>query len=175
MKALLPMEVIEGKIFLIRGQKVMMDRDLAGLYGVATKVLNQAVKRNMKRFPKDFMFQLTPSEKNELVTNCDRFKPLKHSTSTPFAFTEQGVAMLSSVLNSEQAIEVNIAIMRVFVKLREMISTNKELAHKFDQLERKIEKHDEEIKLIFDAIRQLMIPPEPKRRRIGFHRDKEDI
>jgi hypothetical protein len=173
MKALLPMEVIEGKIFLIRGQKVMMDRDLAGLYGVATKVLNQAVKRNIKRFPDDFMFKLTQSEKNELVTNCDRFKPLKHSTSAPFAFTEQGVAMLSSVLNSERAIEVNIAIMRVFVKLREMIATNKGLAHKFDQLERKIEKHDEEIKLIFDAIRQLMIPPEPKRKRIGFLREKE--
>lgn len=173
MKALLPMEVIEDKIFLIRGQKAMMDRDLAGLYGVATKVLNQAVKRNLKRFPKDFMFQLTPSEKNELVTNCDRFKTLKHSTSTPFAFTEQGVAMLSSVLNSERAIEVNIAIMRVFVKIREMIATNKELAHKLNQLERKYEKHDEEIKLIFDAIRQLMIPPGPKRKRIGFLREGE--
>ena len=166
--SIIPLENIESRIFLIRGQKVMLDRDLAGLYGVATKVLNQAVKRNTKRFPDDFMFKLTPSEKNELVTNCDRFKILKHSTSTPFAFTEQGVAMLSSVLNSERAVQVNIAIMRAFVKLREMLSTNKELAHKLEQLERKIEKHDEEIKLIFDAIRQLMAPPEPKKRKIGF-------
>lgn len=173
MKALLPMEVVEEKIFLIRGHRVMLDRDLAGLYGVETKVLNQAVKRNMKRFPKDFMFQLTPSEKSELVTNCDRFKTLKHSTSTPFAFTGQGVAMLSSILNSDRAIEVNIAIMRVFVKLREMIATNKDLAHKLDQHERKIERHDEEIRLIFDAIRQLMTPPEPKRKRIGFLQEKE--
>lgn len=173
MKALLPTEVVEGKIFLIRSHRVMLDRDLAGLYGVETKVLNQAVKRNMKRFPKDFMFQVTPSEKSELVTNCDRFKTLKHSTSTPFAFTEQGVAMLSSILNSERAIEVNIAIMRVFVKLRAMVATNKDLAHKLDQLERKIEKHDEEIRLIFDAIRQLMTPPEPKCKRIGFLQEKE--
>lgn len=171
MDALIPMEVVERKIFLVRGQKVMIDRDLAELYMVATKVLNQAVKRNIKRFPEDFMFTLTLSEKNELVTICDRFRTLKHSTVTPYAFTEQGVAMLSSVLNSERAVQVNIAIMRAFVKLREMIYTNKELAHKLEQIERKIEKHDEEIKLIFNAIRQLMTPPETKKVKIGFRKE----
>lgn len=168
MKELVPIEVIEGKILLIRGQKVMMDRDLAGLYGVTTKVLNQAVKRNFKRFPGDFMFKLTQTEKNELVTNCDRFKALKHSTVTPYAFTEQGVAMLSSVLNSERAVHVNIAIMRVFVKLREMIASNKELAKRLDKLEKK---YDAQFKVVFDAIRELMTPPEPKHRRIGFLRE----
>ncbi len=162
------LENVESRIFLIRGQKVMLDRDLAGLYGVATKVLNQAVKRNIKRFPDDFMFKLTPSEKNELVTICDRFITLKHSIVAPYAFTEQGVAMLSSVLNSERAVQVNIAIMRAFVKLREILSTHKELAYKLAELEQKIEKHDEEIKAIFDAIRQLTAPPEPREKKIGF-------
>lgn len=174
MKAMIPIEAIEQKIFTIRNQKVMLDRDLARLYGVATKVLNQAVKRNIKRFPEDFMFKLVKSEKNELVTNCDRFKTLKHSTVTPYAFTEQGVAMLSSVLNSERAIQVNIAIMRAFVKLREILSTHKELAHKLIQLERKIEKHDDEIKLIFEAIRQLMAPPQKSKKKIGFRREGSD-
>lgn len=108
MKELIVHEAIDQKIFTIRSQKVMLDKDLAGLYGVATKVLNQAVKRNLERFPEDFMFKLTESEKDELVTNCDWFKTLKHSTVTPYAFTEQGVSMRSSVLNSERAIEVNI-------------------------------------------------------------------
>ena len=165
MEALVPVEVIEGKILLICGQKVMMDRDLAGLYGVATKVLNQAVKRNFKRFPGDFMFKLTVPEKNELVTNCDRFRTLKHSTATPYAFTEQGVAMLSSVLNSERAVHVNIEIMRAFVKLREMLAAHKDLARKLDQMEKK---YDAQFKVVFDAIRQLMTPPEPKRKKIGF-------
>jgi len=164
----MPQEIIEKKIFLIRGQKVMLDRDLAKLYDVSTKVLNQAVKRNIKRFPEDFMFRLTTIEKNELVTNCDRFKILKHSSVTPHAFTEQGVAMLSSVLRSNRAIQVNIAIMRVFVKLRQILSTHKELAHKLTGLERKIEKHDTEIKTIFEAIRQLMSPPKRPKRLIGF-------
>lgn len=172
MKELISHKAIEQKIFNIRNQKVMLDRDLAELYRVATKVLNQAVKRNIKRFPDDFMFKLTQPEKNELVTNCDRFKTLKHSTVTPYAFTEQGVAMLSTVLNSERAIQVNIAIMRAFVKLREILSTHKELAHKLSQLERKIEKHDDEIKLIFEAIRQLMSPDVPKKGKIGFRREK---
>jgi phage regulator Rha-like protein len=172
-KELIPHEAIEQRIFNIRGQKVILDRDLAGLYGVATKVLNQAVKRNIKRFPEDFMLKLTYSEKNELVTNCDRFRTLKYSTVTPYAFTEQGVAMLSSVLNSERAVQVNIAIMRAFVKLREMLSTHKELAHKLNTLERKIGKHDEDIKLIFEAIHQLMAPPKKSTRKIGFKREKE--
>lgn len=173
MRELIAHETIEQRIFSIRRQKVMLDRDLARLYGVATKVLNQAVKRNIKRFPEDFMFKLAQTEKDELVTICDRFKTLKHSTVTPYAFAEQGVAMLSSVLNSDRAIQVNIAIMRAFVKLRELLSTHKELAHKLTQLERKIEKHDEEIKLIFDAIRQLMSPPISKKKKIGFQREKE--
>ncbi|MEW6417321.1 MAG: ORF6N domain-containing protein [Nitrospirota bacterium] len=173
MKELIPHESIEQRIFNIRGQKVMLDRDLAGLYGVATKVLNQAIRRNIKRFPDDFMFKLTQPEKNELVTNCDRFRTLKHSTVTPYAFTEQGVAMLSTVLNSERAIQVNIAIMRTFVKLRQLSYTHKEFAHKLNELERKMGKHDEDIKVIFEAIRQLMAPPEKPRKRIGFKREIE--
>jgi hypothetical protein len=165
-------EAVERKIYLIRGRKVMLDRDLAELYKVSTKVLNQAVKRNTKRFPPDFMFRLTDEEKNELVTNCDRFSALKHSTVTPNVFTEHGILMLSSVLNSEHAIQVNIAIMRVFVKLREVISGYKELAVKLNELERKIEKHDNEIKAIFDAIRQLMLAEEKPKRKIGFHENQ---
>ena len=158
-------ESIEQRILLIRSKKVMLDRDLAALYGVETKVLNQAVKRNEKRFPPDFIFQLTKEEKVELVTNCDRFQKLKHSTVLPRAFTEQGVAMLSSVLKSERAIEVNIAIMRAFVRLRQMLSANKDLERRFDALE---ERYDEQFKVIFDAIRALMEPPEKSRKKIGF-------
>jgi hypothetical protein len=162
-------EVIEQKIYIIRGHRVMIDTDLAQLYAVKTKRLNEQVKRNVKRFPADFMFQLTKKEKYELVANCDQFKQLKHSTVAPYAFTEQGVAMLSSVINSERAIQVNIAIMRAFVKLRRILSTNKELAHKLSQLEQRIENHDTEIHAIFEAIRQLMTPPDKPKRRIGFH------
>ena len=122
MTKLIPVEKITDKILFLRNEKVLLDRDLANLYGVSTRALNQAVKRNARRFPHDFMFQLTKKEKDELVTNCDRFKPLKHSSVSPRAFTEQGVAMLSSVLNSQRAIEVNIAIMRAFVHLRKMIA-----------------------------------------------------
>ena len=147
----------------------MFDRDLAGLYGVSTKRLNEQVRRNIKRFPRDFMFQLTEEEKKEVVAICDHLQILKFSAYLPCVFTEQGVAMLSSVLNSKKAIQVNIVIMRAFVKLRQILSTNKELAHKLDELERKIEKHDEEISSIFEAIRQLMTPPMTKRRVItGF-------
>lgn len=163
----MPQEVIENKIFLVRGKKVMFDRDLAVLYGVETKFLNRAVKRNIERFPEDFMFQLS---KEELASLRFHF-----GTSTrggrrylPYAFTENGVAMLSSVLNSERAIHVNIQIMRTFTKLREMLATHKELAHKLAELERKIERHDDEIKAVFDAIRGLMTPPEPKKKKIGF-------
>jgi hypothetical protein len=170
---LVPRKSIESNILIIRGKKVMMDRDLAKLYGVPTKALNQAVKRNKGRFPPDFMFELNKSGKNELVTNCDRFKTLKHSTSFPYAFTEPGVAMLSSVLNSEVAIHVNIQIIRTFIRLREMISTHKELAQKLNQLERRMEKKDEEISAIFEVIRELMTSPEPPekpRKKIGFRR-----
>lgn len=174
MQTIVPIEVIEGKILLIRGQKVMLDRDLADLYGVATKVLLQAVKRNITRFPEDFMFQLNYQEvaalRSQIVTSKTGRGGHRYQ---PYVFSEQGVAMLSSVLNSERAIQVNIAIMRAFVKLKEMLSTNKELAHKLEQLEQKMEKHDGEIKLIFDAIRQLMIPAETTKKKIGFKREKE--
>jgi hypothetical protein len=161
-------EAIEQKIFLIRGQKVMLDKDLAELYGVKTKRLNEQVKRNNRRFPEDFMFQLTKEEKEELVANCDRFKALKHSTINPYAFTEQGVAMLSSVLKSDRAILVNIQIMRVFTRLRQMLATHKELAHKLHELEQKFAQHDREIAIIFEAIRQLMAPSANPRKKIGF-------
>jgi hypothetical protein len=164
----IPVEKIERSIFLIRGQRVMLDRDLAYLYGVPTKVLNQAVKRNERRFPSDFMFRLTKEEKNELVTNCDRLARLKHSSALPSVFTEQGVAMLSSVLNTERAIEVNILIMRAFVRLREAMASGKEFARRLEELERRIASHDENIRTLFQAIRQLMAPPAPGRNKIGF-------
>ena len=135
MTKLIPVETITNKILFLRNEKVLLDRDLAELYGVSTKALNQAVKRNARRFPRDFMFRLTKKEKDELVTICDRFQRLKHSAVSPRAFTEQGVAMLSSVLNSQRAIDVNIAIMRAFVHLRKMIASHKELAKKLKALE----------------------------------------
>lgn len=164
----IPIERIEQAILLIRGQKVMLDADLAVLYSVPTKALNQAVKRNERRFPRDFMFRLTKEEKGELVTNCDRFDPLKHSSALPRAFTEQGVAMLSSVLNSDRAIRVNIQIMRVFVRMREMVATHKELARRLSEMEEHLKDHDEQIQAIFEAIQQLVAPPERPRKKIGF-------
>jgi hypothetical protein len=164
-----PEEIITNKILFVGGKKVMLDRDLAELYGVTTKALNQAVARNVTRFPEDFMFRLVKREIDELVTNCDRFKLLKHSSSLPYVFTEQGVAMLSGVLNSKRAIEVNIAIMRVFVRLRQVISENKELLKKINQMERKLGKHDEEIQVIFDVIKRLMSVPQKGKKKIGFH------
>ena len=169
MDPIVPNEVIERKILWIREQKVMLDTDLAALYDVPTKALNQAVKRNLKRFPVDFMFQLTQEEKMELVTKCDRFQKLKHSIVLPRAFTEQGVAMLSTVLNSDRAIEVNIAIMRVFVRLRQMLATHKDLAAKLAELENWLKDHDEQILAIFEAMRVLMIPPETPKKTIGFN------
>lgn len=149
---IIPTETIENKILPIRGQKVMIDRDLALLYGVVTKVLNQAVKRNKKRFPDDFMFQLSKTETNVLVTNCDRFKTLKYSSSLPYVFTEQGVAMLSSVLKSEKAILVNIAIMRTFVNIRKFTSTYEGLAMKIAEMEKK---YDRKIFKIFEILNEL--------------------
>ena len=162
---IVPTERIENRILLLRGQRVMLDRDLAELYGVSTKVLNQAVKRNSERFPTDFMFILTKSEKDELVTNCDRLGTLKHSTSLPYAFTEQGVAMLSSILKSKRAIQVNIQIMKTFVQLRRMYLNNKELADKINELEKK---YDKQFKLVFDALRALITTESPSKRKIGF-------
>ncbi|RJQ13807.1 MAG: ORF6N domain-containing protein [Nitrospiraceae bacterium] len=173
MNEVIPVETIQQKIFLIRGQKVMLDKDLAELYGVETFNLNKAVKRNIDRFPQDFMFQLSKEEADSLRFQIGMSKISGRGGRRyfPYAFTEQGVAMLSSVLNSKLAVHVNIAIMRAFVKLREVLSTHKELAHKFKELESRIEKHDEEIYTIFEAIRQLMSPPEKKGAKIGFKRD----
>lgn len=169
MNEIIPVEIIEKKIFLMRGQKVIIDRDLAELYGVATKRLNEQVKRNKERFPVDFMFQLTISEKAELVANCDRFKSLKHSTSLPYAFTEHGAIMLASILNSQKAVEASVYVVRAFVRLREILSTHKELALKLRELEQKFGEHDEQIRDIIEAINQLIAPPVKPKRQIGFH------
>ena len=170
MNALVAQEVVENKILMIRGKRVMLDSDLASLYEVTTFNLNKAVQRNLVRFPEDFMFQLNKAEFEYLIFQTGISKKGRGGRRyLPYVFTEQGVAMLSSVLNSERAALVNIAIMRAFVKLRDILSTHKELAHKLSELEHKIEKHDTEIQAIFEAIRQLMAPPpEPPKRRIGF-------
>jgi len=169
---LIPQEIIENKILFIRGRKVMLDKELAQLYGVETKALNQAVRRNINRFPEDFMFQLTKEEAEGLLRS--QFVTLKrgqHFKYLPYAFTENGVAMLSTVLNSERAVEVNIQIMRTFTKLREMLSTHKELQRKIEEMEKK---YDHQFKIVFDAIKQLMEPPKKPRKRIGFLSDKEN-
>ncbi|MBI4679853.1 MAG: ORF6N domain-containing protein [Nitrospirae bacterium] len=164
-------ERIEGKIYMIRGHKVMLDSDLAEMYEVPTKVLIQAVKRNIVRFPSDFMFQLNNQEvialRSQIVTSKIGKGGRRYP---PYVFTEQGVAMLSSVLNSERAIQVNIAIMRSFVKIREMLSAHKDLARKLEDMERK---YDSQFRVVFDAIKQLMMPPEKTKRKIGFGREKE--
>jgi hypothetical protein len=172
MDSLVPVELIEKKIYLIRGHKVMLDNDLAELYKVETRTLIQAVKRNINRFPTDFMFQLNIQEDIALRSQIVTLKKGRgqHRKYLPYVFTEQGVAMLSSVLNSEIAIEVNIHIMRAFVKLREMIASHKDLSKRLDDLEKK---YDAQFKVVFDAIRQLMTPPEPNKRKIGFQREKE--
>ncbi len=171
MKAIVPLDFIQQRIFLIRGHKVMLSPTLAELYGVEVRALIQAVKRNRERFPEDFMFQLTDDEFKNLKSQIVISSWGGARRANPYAFTEQGVAMLSSVLRSRQAIQVNIAVMRAFVKLREVLSTHKELAQKLDQLERKIEKHDVEIRSIFQAIRQLMMPSEKTKPKIGFRKD----
>ena len=171
MTKLIPVKKIENKIFQIRGKKVMLDRDLAKLYKVSTRRLNEQVRRNIKRFPEDFMFQLTKEEFKNLKSQF-AISSWGGTRKLPYAFTEQGVAMLSSVLHSERAIQVNIAIMRVFVRLKKIISTHKEFANKLNELEKKIEKHDTEIQAIFEAIRQLMAVPEKPKRKIGFHNDR---
>jgi ORF6N domain len=170
-KELIPAGRIAGSIRLLRGQKVILDAELGQFYGVSAKVLNQAVKRNRERSPDDFMFRLTASETSDLNWSQFVTSSSKHRGKVyrPYAFTEQGVAMLSSVLRSDRAVKVNIAIMRAFVKLREMLETNRELARKFAELEQRVGKHDDQIAAIIDAIRQLMAPPEKPRREIGFH------
>ena len=168
MASVIPVEIVEKKILLIRGQKVMLDRDLAELYDVETRRLNEQVRRNRDRFPEDFMFQLNKEEFENLKSQFARSSwggTRKH----PYVFTEQGVAMLSGVLHSKRAIEVNIVIMRTFVQMREMLSSNKELSKKLDDLENKVSSHDQAITGLIHAIRELAKPePEGKRNKIGF-------
>ena len=185
-----PVERIEKSILLLRGQKVMLDADLAVLYGVSVGRLNEAVNRNLERFPRDFMFPLTRQEvanlRSQFATSRSQQRAEKEVTNlmfhfgtsrwggrryTPRAFTEQGVAMLSSVLNSKRAVQVNIEIMRAFIRLRQILASHKELAQKLEQLERKVSSHDVHIQSLFEAIRQLMAPVEPSRRRIGFQEE----
>lgn len=171
---IIPDESIISKILLVRSKKIMIDHDLAELYGVTTKRLNEQVKRNLKRFPKDFMFKLTKKEKEQVVAKCDHLKVLKYSSSLPYAFTEYGAVMLASVLNSERAIEVNIQIVRIFTQLREILLTNKDILLKLEQLERKAVVHDKDIEMIFKALKQLLHQPQQARRRIGFRRSNEE-
>ena len=164
----IPSVVIENKILFIRGRKVLLDADLAELYGVTTKRLNEQVKRNLERFPLDFMFKLKNSEKEKVVANCDHLAHLRFSHSLPFAFTEHGAVMLASVLNSPKAIEASLLVVRTFIRLREILSTHKKLAQKLKELELKIESHDQQIISIFEAIDQLLSPPEKPKRQMGF-------
>jgi hypothetical protein len=169
-RAIVPIGQIEQRILLIRGQRVMLDADLAKLYGVETRVLNQAVRRNPDRFPEDFMFRLTEAETKSLrsqfvISNTGR----GGRRYAPYAFTEHGAIMAASVLNSPRAVKVSVYVVRAFVKLREVLSTHKALARKLAELERRLDTHDDQIEALLEAIRELMVPPpEPRRRRIGF-------
>src|SRR3989338_9022616 len=170
MKELIPQGGIERKTFLIREQRVMLDSDLAQLYGVTTARLNQQVQRNLERFPNDLMFQMTKQEFEDLILRTATSKGGRGGRrKLPYVFTEHGAVMLASVLNTIIAVRASIQVVRVFVHLREILSTHKELSYKLNELERKIEKHDDEIRSIFEAIRQLMTPPEKTKRQIGFH------
>jgi len=179
MANIVPIEAITEKIFEIRGQKVMIDADLAILYDVSTKRLNEAVKRNITRFPEDFMFKLTIEEKNELVANCDRLTNLKHSSSNPFVFTENGVAMLSSVLNSEKAIQINLQIIRAFVRLRRMLTEHDALRLAVEGLERRVVRNERDIQLALKVLQQVLFPPkenipEKKKIKMGFSKPEKN-
>jgi hypothetical protein len=168
-RSIVPVGKIENRIILIRGEKVIIDSDLAEFYGVLTKRLNEQVKRNIDRFPDDFMFQLSQSEKSELVASCDHLEKLKYSKTLPYAFTEHGAIMAASVLNTPRAIEVSVFIVRAFIKLRQLVSGQKELQRKISQMERKLTDHDKQIIEIVKLIKQLLNPAlPPKKRRIGF-------
>jgi len=171
-KAIVKVGRIQQRILLIRGVKVMVDADLAEAYSVPTRRLNEQVRRNLDRFPEDFMFQLTAEEKAEVIANCDHLEKLKFSKSLPLVFTEHGAIMAASVLNSPKAVEVSVFVVRALVQLRETIAGHKELARKIAKLERKLGDHDEQIMVLVEAIKQLMDPkPPPKTRRIGFQTD----
>ena len=165
----IPSERVMRSILLVRGQKVILDADIAALYGIETKMLVRAMKRNIERFPRDFMFQLSKTEFDDLRCHSGTSSSWGGRRYPPYAFTEQGVAMLSSVLKSKRAVRVNIEIMRTFVKLREILSTHKALARKIEQMERK---YDAQFKVIFDAIRELMAPPKRQKRQIGYHTEQ---
>lgn len=166
---LIPTEQIEPLIIEIRGQRVVIDRDLATLYATTTKKLNQAVRRNLERFPSDFMFQLSEAERNDLVKKFSHLNRLKHASTLPYAFTEHGVIMAASVLNSPRAVKVSVLVVRAFVKLRELLLTQKELAKKFNELESRLSNHDVAIQQLLLAIRQLMhTPAAPPKPQIGF-------
>ena len=167
-----PVERITGKIYLIRGTKVMLDSDLAELYGVETRVLKQAVRRNISRFPADFMFELTQKEYQSLRSQNVTLKRGQHSKYPPFAFSEQGVAMLSSTLNSERAIQVNIQIMRAFIQLRQMIVSHKDLKKKIAAMEKK---YDEQFAIVFEAIKQLLEEDEKPKRKIGYVKERKAL
>ena len=168
-KSVVPVGKIENRILLIKGEKVIIDADLAEFYGVPTKRLNEQVKRNKDRFPHDFMFQLSPDEKAEVVANCDHLENLKYSRALPYAFTEHGAIMAAGVLNTSRAIEVSVFIVRAFVKVRQMVAGHKDLQRKIAQIERRLTDHDEKIIELVNLIKQLLNPePPPKKRRIGY-------
>lgn len=168
-KSVVPVGKIENRILLIKGEKVIIDADLAEFYGVPTKRLNEQVKRNKDRFPHDFMFQLSPDEKAEVVANCDHLENLKYSRALPYAFTEHGAIMAAGVLNTSRAIEVSVFIVRAFVKVRQMVAGHKDLQRKIAQIERRLTDHDEQIIELVNLIKQLLNPePPPKKRRIGY-------
>ena len=171
----MPADRVETLILLIRGQRVILDADLARLYSVTTKRLNEQVKRNADRFPDDFLFQLTPDEKAQVVANCDRLKNLKFSPQCPSAFTEHGAIMAASVLSSPKAIKVSVFVVRAFVRLRQLFADHRDLAVKLDELERKLQKHDGQILALIDAIRHLMADPDPDKRKppIGYHTEAQ--
>ena len=173
MNEIITLDVLQKKIFTIRNTRVMVDRDLAELYGVETKKLNQAVKRNLKRFPKDFMFQLSDDEQKELVTNCDHLKVLKYSSNNAYVFTEHGVTMLASVLNSEKAIEINVQVVRAFIHLRQIVLENNDLTRRVAELEHYFIEHSkdykEDMKEIHQAIDLLMDRTKPAK--VGFIRE----
>ena len=172
-KAIVPVGKIEQRILLIRGEKVIVDADLAQFYGVPTKRLNEQVKRNKARFPNDFIFQLSSEEKADVVANCDHLEKLKYSGSLPYVFTEHGTIMAASVLNSPRAIEVSVYIVRAFVRIRRVIAEHKEISRRIVQIEHHLADHDEQIIELIKAIKQLLKPePPPKKRRIGFHTEK---
>ena len=172
--SIIPVERVQSRILVLRGQKVILDTDLARLYGVTTKRLNEQVRRNVRRFPSDFVFQLTVEEKAEVVANCDHLQRLKFSAALPYAFTEHGAIMAASVLNSERAVQASVFVVRAFVRLKQMLKPYKELMARLEQLEQRVGDHDREIAAIVEAIRLLMPPPDEPKEPFGFRRAKRN-